>query len=384
MAQFSISSKKLGQLRRKAAEAAGDRDTVAVALGEVPPMLELQWLAGDRKTALGQPFVVEAKDTSAPLEAFRPTGNIESIMVPTGLEFDADAPEGTRYLRVNQGEASDTLAVAGLAGPGPLDPEGDKRFYAEAAEFVFPVFAERFTDADRFFAFVDSLYHWIMQLAPFNAPGMDQRFALHGYYWTTDLSVGQFNTRDISYNCALAHLNPAVTFNGNNANARAALGHLMLEGRYGLVLIDSGVRGGAGGMAKQRYPAWASVAACPGEAWQAVALHEIGHALGLSDEYLDSQRQGEKRDEEPNCATSHQAGDVPWAFPGGAHVFTLADQAQIGHAGGLPVPAPGTVGLFQGARYRSDYFRPSLNCLMRQTDCLRFCQVCQEAIRAKL
>jgi hypothetical protein len=155
----------------------------------------------------------------------------------------------------------------------------------------------------------------------------------------------------------------------------------MLGGKYGLVLINSGVRGGAGGMAKEGYPAWASITACPGETWQAVALHEIGHALGLADEYQDSRLAGQQRRGEPNCSATKLGHDVPWAFPAGTHIYTHAEQAGMSRNG---PPGLDHVGLFEGARYRPDYYRASLDCLMHHTDCLRFCNVCRAAIRAKL
>lgn len=387
MAQYSLSARKLERLKRKARRAA-EESGMAATLGERPTPLKLQWLAKDKTTAIGKPFEVGGGEGLARVETFHPSGAIGHVTQPIGLDFDAEAPAGAKYLQLTQGKATDTIAFATLAGPSPRLPQEQRRFYSSTARFVFPVFAERFTDPAPFFAAVDQLYHWIMKLDPFREEGMAVNFALHGYYWTTDVQVGQFNTRDKPYNCALAATQPAVTFSGSNPDARAALGHLMLDGKYGLVLINSGVRGGAGGMSRHGYPAWATITACPGESWEAVALHEIGHALGLADEYLDSELQGQQRDDEPNCAVPGQA--IPWQnamsppHDGASNIYSLADQARLGQQGGRENPGLDFVGRFEGARYRRDYFRPSLDCLMRDTQRLRFCPICQRAIKSRV
>lgn len=388
MAKFSISARKRAQLMRSAKRAGEESCTLTVVSEKRPATLRLQWLAKDKTTALGEAFELEAGEGQAEVETFHPSGAISHVMRPLDLDFDADVPRGAKYLHLSQGGASDTIAISTLARPSPQAPQQHRRFHSRTARFVFPVFAERFTDPAPFFAAVDALYQWIMALEPFRADGMPEIFALHGYYWTTDPQRGQFNATDNGYDCASAATRPAVTFSGSNPDAKAALGHLMLGGKYGLVLINSSIRGGAGGLAREGYPAWASITACPGERWEAVALHEIAHALGLADEYLDSRLQVEKWDREPNCAAPGDA--VPWQtemsppFDGLTNIYSLADQAILGRPGGRPDPGRDFVALFQGARYRSDYFRPSSDCLMRNTRCLRFCRICQRAIKARM
>lgn len=385
MGQFNISAGRVGRLRKKVAAAGGAAGT----LDNGPETLQLQWLARDKKTALGDAIELEAGADKLPVEAFHPSGAIRNMMIPVGLEFGGDAPQGAEYLHVSQGGESSTYSLESVTAQEADDPEQEQRFTSPTARFVFPVFAERFTDPAPFFAAVKALHTYIIGRAPFNEPGMDSIFALRGYYWRTDPRVGRFDTKDKGYNCVEARSKPAMTFSGSNADARAALGPYMWEGKYGLVLINSDIRGGAGGQADQGNPAWASIKSCSGEDWEAVALHEIGHALGLADEYLDSNLKKQSRNKEPNCAGSTGAGDVPWHghySPGmaGSHVYSIPEQSELGKPGQRPVPKADFVGLFQGARYRDDYYRPSINCLMRYTNCDYFCPICVDAIRAKL
>jgi hypothetical protein len=355
--------------------------------GETDTRLRALWLAEDGVTPLGDPAHIGALDY-APREAFGADGLIEHVERPVGLVADIERPPAAAFLQLTGAGREMLVPAAALAAAPPLAVDRKQRFGAAVATFAFPVFAERFTDADAFFAKVGELDHWVRTIPPFTEPAVSARFAIDAYFWRSDPDVGMFETRDIAYDCSHPPAN-AVIFLGNNATAHARLNHLMLERRYGLVLMNSRVRGGAGGMAAFGYPAWASITACPSEAWQAVALHEMGHALGLADEYVDAGRAGEAFGGEPNCASSATVATAPWrarftSQPAGeASVYPEARQQRV-RARTEPQPADDFVGLFQGARYSTNFYRPSWNCLMKQLNVLRFCPVCADHIRARL
>ena len=84
------------------------------------------------------------------------------------------------------------------------------------------------------------------------------------------------------------------------------------NGRLTIVLVNLGIRGGAGGT--QDRPAWVTTTSGPNEVWQAVALHELGHSFGLADEYDDaSQPVPEPHPLEPNVTDRRNAAQAPWA-----------------------------------------------------------------------
>ena len=139
-----------------------------------------------------------------------------------------------------------------------------------------------------------------------------------------------------------------------------------------VILINSAMRGGAGGISG--YPAWASIGS---DDWQAVCVHEIGHGLGLADEYLDKVRESEDPQGEPNVSVHETAGLAPWSDQ-----ITVAPEAgPLDEQDGLFV---GVIGTFAGARYRVDLYRPMRDCIMRSTSVQQFCDVCANAITRRL
>lgn len=377
MASFSLSAKRVKKLRR----AAGHAGVLAtMRLDNRSTIVRGQWLAKDRRTPLGEAFTLDLPADAA-MEAYLPDGALGHVAAVPGVQFEQVAPRGAQYLALGVGGTSEIVARATIRSPDPAEPEASRTFGPKDARFQFPVFAERFTDTAKFFVAVQALHDWIITVPPFDDPRIRDGFALRAHYWRTDPKVGQCNTPDVAYDC-LKPPTSAVVLCGNNELAKAKFGHLMRDRKYGLVLIDSMVRGGAGGMADYGYPAWATTTACPREHWQAVALHEMGHALGLADEYLDPGRAGERSADEPNVAVSDAINGAQWSQrfsnqpPTAASCFSI-DQQRTMHP-----PTQDFVGLFQGARYRTDYYRASYNCLMRATNWPQFCPVCATAIRA--
>ena len=375
MVDFFVSKEELWQARRP-----GEAGPAAEPRPSVPATYSGRWIAEDGETEVGDPFAIEAPPPGA-VESFWPGGAIEHVEVEAGLAFTAEPPEGARQVRVSaDGQMVAQVELQEAMAPAAMPPVHPIRFGPPDASFVYPVFAERFEAEQPFRNAVQSLYDWIIDVPPFDRPDVRAGFGIDGYYWRSPGPDGHFRTRDIFYDCANPPAN-AVTFLGDNALARRQIGDLLLDGRHGLVLINSRVRGGAGGMPDHRCPAWASITPCPRESWQAVALHEIGHGLGLADEYRDAGRASEAPRNEPNFARTPGFDQVGWSDrlterPATQNSFySLARQRQIetGHA---PVPRSDFIGVFQGARYRDDLYRASWTCLMRSTATNHFCAVC--------
>ncbi len=153
-----------------------------------------------------------------------------------------------------------------------------------------------------------------------------------------------------------------------------------------LVIVNSPVRGGAGGRI--------AVAANGGSDWKEVCVHELGHSLfGLADEYgyWEGCGTGETgRDthsglepDEPNVTINSNRTTIKWAHliePATVVPTTVNADCSDCDPQGNPVPG-GTVGAFEGAHYaHCGCYRPEFNCIMRQSDFGSFCAVCEEQI----
>jgi len=141
-------------------------------------------------------------------------------------------------------------------------------------------------------------------------------------------------------------------------------------------LVNDGAYGGAG---------------TPGQCWYAarhadaleIAMHELGHAFGLREEYENTGQGFGSSAQGPNV--SDNPGNLPWV----AQVPTIfANPNQTcPNPDGWPVPVladAGKVAAFEGANLNTcGWFRPTLNCKMRELN-QPFCSVCQDAIAARM
>jgi hypothetical protein len=293
-------------------------------------------------------------------------GSSPAAMPPT-LESVAPADAVALDLTID-GAPVASIELEGLFGsPAALPQPAHRRIGTSDAHFVVPVFSERFADAERFFGFVGSLHDWIATQPPFDGPGVAAKLAFDAYFWASDPVDGLFATQD-------AKIIDGRLFFGDRALARTLLAPWVKDAPLSLILIDSILRGGAGG--SPGYSAWTSITAAPGERWEAVCLHEIGHGLGLADEYVDSQRASENPAQlEPNVSNDPRPSQAPWH-----KLCTVSDTPSPTLAiGANPTVGADAVGTFQGARYRSDFYRPSRECLMLNTG-QKFCAVCRAHI----
>lgn len=313
-------------------------------------------------------------------EAFRSDGSIglvESIMpgrLPSPPEDATIAQLFRNGELLWEGQAEDLERRT-----NPMPSVAPKIVGPSNAKLKFPIFSERFVDEQTFHDHVGDLREFIVGIPPFDT--LRDEFALLAYYWkATDPARGWFNTLDVPNACVPGN---TQVMHGDRELARSRLVHLMLDGKFGLVLIDSKVRGGAGGLEDWQFPAWATVTPCkdsagnPIERWEAIALHEIGHALGLCDEYLWDARAHEEPRGEPNVTRRADAASAGWALP-------VNRPGNPTSADPHPLEDRGAVGTYRGCRYRTDLYRSAPHCLMRETTTPYFCDVCAHHVAVKL
>jgi len=116
-----------------------------------------------------------------------------------------------------------------------------------------------------------------------------------------------------------------------------------------------------------------------------IGLHELGHSyFGLADEY-DLEHYEYNRTF-PNITQKTDRSEIEWKD-------LILDDTPIPTKRNSGCGAnmvqhqvePGTVGIYEGGNYKKcNFFRPELNCLMRTSDYVRFCAVCEREIVNKI
>jgi hypothetical protein len=318
----------------------------------------------------GRPVGRARKVTVPPppcLEAPASGGTIVHEAANPLIAFMTRLPEGATTFRLDQpGRDSILAAIRATASPRPSRPKSRRRFGSADARFVLAVLAERYDQEAAFHADCAALLAAIEATPPFNeVPG---RVAVEALWWKTDPLKGQLGPLQFGTGTDLMY--------GDRALAAAFLKKSGTKADRAVVLVNIRRRGGAGGTAQ--FPAWVSNESSATDSWQSVAIHELGHAFGLGDEY-DSANPEAPPGLEPNISASPDPALSPWA-----HLCTHhapAPTAPFGSGATLP---PGTVGTFQGARYDATrFYRAQYACLMRSTRD-PFCACCRDLIRLKL
>jgi len=367
---FTLEDKSAAKIVRSV-RASGKSTGLATNEELAPPRLSGRWRRAVDGAPIGKDFALNVH-VPRTLEYPGPDGLYTGSKLPAAVSFSAlPPPTDAASLEVRvDGRTIVEVAATSLLEHGDRLPEpSTHRLGKDGAATVIPVFSERFTDEPRFLGAVAQLLSWIETQTPFNEDKIRGKLAFDAHFWASDPVSGLFGTDD-------SRNHHQQEFYGNLALARELLAPWVGSG-VSLILIDSSLRGGAGGQ-PGGYSAWASIASAPGEHWEAIGLHEVGHAFGLADEYLYDERANEWPAQfEPNVSQNSVPSQTSWAAS-----VTVGDSPAP--TAGLNSPAIAeTVGTFQGARYRKDLYRPSSTCLMRQTGA-PFCKVCAGHIREKL
>ena len=289
------------------------------------------------------------------------------VIPPAALE--ADIPTEASGVRISRGGSVEEFALADVSEPSLRAPEARRSFPVAGRRWTLAVVAERFGNADSFFGHAASLHAFIAAQAPFSDSGVS--FGMEALFWSSDTAAGLFGATDDRVSNRVLQ--------GDGERVRRFVRESGLDPQKILVIVNSGVRAGAGGRGRS-IPSWTTVTGAPGERWEGIAIHELGHAFGLADEYDTPVKISEPDPLEPNVSTESDPARTSWH--GLATIATPPFPSALrGEEAGHSAEEVGT---FQGARYRpDDRFRPSPTCRMRST-ASSFCPVCRDHIRKEL
>lgn len=230
------------------------------------------------------------------------------------------------------------------------------------------VVADGFADAVSFEADLQRLWFELNDARPFKGLINEGLFGIVGLFWRASEHVSLFDARPRGENPWVIHGNDKTVF---DAVAASRERHDKV-----LVLMNRPERGGAGGFDSSR-PSWTSNVSAPTERWTQIALHELGHAFGLADEYVTAGNGTPPPDPlEPNVSREGDPAAVIWSESVKIDK-TVVPSLAFGEANDYP---DDTIGTFQGARYdKLGFFRPSFGCRMQWTT-WEFCRICERVI----
>lgn len=333
-----------------------------------PAPLEVTFQPLDER---GEPVAdpVEAKVKQRFVEGRGENGGFAWGPTVPRISAAAELPEGVRYLRVATPAGSTDYPLGDVSDPDARRPDQHRSFPSPGQHWTLAVVSERFDNAENFFTRAESLHDFISGQAPFSDPAVS--FGVEALFWSSDVRQGLFGATDTNL--------AGRVLDGENKRVLRFVEKAAVPFRKILVIVNSGHRAGAGGQGRN-VPSWTTISAPLHEPWQAIALHELGHAFGLADEYDTAYNLAEPDPLEPNVTRESDPARTSWR-----HFATVsAPPAPTALRDAEDAHAASTVGTFQGARYReTDRFRPSPNCRMRITT-KSFCKVCSEHIRTEL
>ncbi len=292
------------------------------------------------------------------------------------IAFMTRLPAGaTRFRLELPGHLPLEAGIRETASPRPRRPRRIHRLGSPSPRFLLAAMAERFDSETAFLAAARTLLAAIEAAEPFRSlPG---RIAVDALFWPSDPARGLFGPLSQHPGTDLLYGDRPLT----RAFLDRAYRRAPRRPDCAIVVMNLDRRGGAGG--DRHFPiAWTTTTSGPHEAWTDIALHEIGHALGLADEYDSDNPDPPPRPAaglEPNVTDKADPRLAPWA----AVATTTSPVPTAPADGGAHLPA-GTIGTFEGARYRRlGLYRPQHRCRMRSSPD-PFCAICAAIIRDRL
>lgn len=353
---------------------------------EIQSPLAIEWL-DENDAVIGTRHIMPVPPSMAVEHPGLP-GSMTATSVPQPLELPGARPPGGVAVRLFfAGELLGKVAVRRPpppAGYAALARYESGRLGAAAPRFTFHVVAERFLEKPPFLEFVGQLWREIAAAHPFDRESVRNGLALQWHFAPATDADGHFETRDPTTDVDAN--NDGRLFAGDMTIAEELLRPLASMSSRAVVLINSRIGGGAGGSVRRWqgtdyfYPSWASIKSRRWEQWWQMCLHEMGHGLGLGDEYTQAYPKDGFNpldptiDLEGNVSRTGDLARVGW--PVTVPTSHYADWRQIPEL----AQNSGTVAAFEGARYTPHgLYRPMLRCRMNETwD--EFCEVCQNLI----
>jgi hypothetical protein len=345
-----------------------DRSVVG-AESAAPRDFELTWLA-----ATGEPI-------GAPLRVSAPRPiHVEYFGAPAGPAWrqsrpdstiPAVMPEGTQALRIGgNGVETQEVSLAALSQSDPRPPDAILAMGDPAAAWRLAVVGDGYDTQEAFARDFELLWQECQEARPFNQLAQDGDFGLVGLFWASPDRQSLFGARR-------RDSNPWIIY-GSQEAVVAAVRSADVPHNKVLVVMNRDERGGAGGFGSE-IPSWTTNVSAVNERWTQIALHELGHAFGLADEYVTAGNGTPPPDPlEPNVSSEADPRSVSWH-----RSVTITDgKVPSLHFGEASPFESDAIGTFQGARYDpATYYRPAAECRMLWVN-RQFCPICTAHIAA--
>lgn len=291
----------------------------------------------------------------------------DQVPQPIRIRYPADSP--ARYVLVKIDGDADPVRIplrSGTIPPPEIWSESERN-----KPFKIQLIPEFFTDGDKgaFWHACTQLRAAVREEPLFREDAIAERIGVEAGFWPSGPN-GLFDTKDHGLR----------RWYGDNDRAMAYAGKIGPAALV-LVVINRPVWSGAGGKLFQ-HPSWANIE--NGDMrWARMALHELGHAFGLQDEYIEEGPPIAWSDQFPNVTKYRNALDAPWR----GHVSNGLRPSHVNPTAAHGDPTvwdKGLTGSFEGAFYHSEeYYRPSSDCRMRNTQ-QSFCPTCAKHIRDQI
>jgi hypothetical protein len=364
------------------------------AAGEPVPRVELDLTPlDDRGNALAQPIRVHFPNPER-REHAAGGGQLGSQMLQPPLATEVKPRFNS--LKVARGGQQRIFDRSEVVDDRP-ETRKSVRLSAGGTGWVLVLVSELFGKWDDFHAVCREFIEHVLVTPPFSDPDIKPLIGFE-LVFAPATEKGLFGTREAIRRVQQANAGKPESQQdrrifGNNKAVADFLKTMRWRGKKGggnmvLVVVNSTARGGAGG-AGDGTPTWTTITGGANENWKDVALHEMGHAFGLADEYYAA----DPPKLEPNLSRHADPGKAPWARywadrnaapwsqPSGSQATLDALAAQTVDLFDGRTRYASMVGTFQGARYdATKYFRAAFDCRMHHTN-VDFCLCCQQVIR---